>query len=229
MTQVDRPQFKTDTGTLYPDNTSAQISPADIRAQMDNIADSASFAATGKTVAPSATDDIAGTAGNGRFQVGDTWIDETSDDVYTCVDNSTNAAVWKDLTIVQTGAEIEAAIDAQIGNIVWKTGNQSTVNDQTGTAYTLGLSDNNNVITMNNAAPNTVTLPTNAAVAIPIGTIVSVIQLGTGSTTIAGDTAVIVNGVATGVATITDQHNTVSILKIAADVWNLQGSTGGVA
>jgi hypothetical protein len=206
MTQVDRPQFKTDTSLLYPDNTSAQISPADIRAQMDNIADSASFVVTGNTVAPTATDDGAGTAGNGAFAVGDVWIDETSDTAYTCVDNSTSAAVWKS-----------------------STSGQSTVNDQTGTTYTLGLSDNNNVITMNNVAVNTLTLPTNTAVAIPIGTIVSVIQLGAGATTITGDVSVTVNGVSAGAATITAQHDRVSILKIATDVWNLQGSTGGVA
>jgi hypothetical protein len=43
MTQVNRTTFKAATGTLYPDNTNGEISPADLRSQIDDIADSTPF------------------------------------------------------------------------------------------------------------------------------------------------------------------------------------------
>jgi hypothetical protein len=118
MTRVDRPQFKTDTGLRYPDNTSAQISPADIRSQMDNIADSVSFTTTSNTGAPSATDDSAGTAGNGSFGIGDFWVDSVSDTVYICAVNTDSAAVWQ---ITATDFAVIADGDASANQIaIWQ-------------------------------------------------------------------------------------------------------------
>lgn len=94
MTQVGRTEFKSDTSSLYPDNTAGEISPADLRAQMDNAADSATFKGTSKTTAPIANDDDVGTNGSGTFDEGDIWIDETNDDAYICADATTGAAVW---------------------------------------------------------------------------------------------------------------------------------------
>lgn len=98
MAEVSRDTFKTNTTTLYPDNTSGQISPADLRAQMDDIADSTSFKGIGKTSAPGVTDDGAGTGGNGAFNIGDIWVDETNNIAYISADDSTGAAVWLELS-----------------------------------------------------------------------------------------------------------------------------------
>ena len=49
MAQVDRITFKATTQLIYPDNNTGEISPADIRAQMDDIADSTPFKTTTKT------------------------------------------------------------------------------------------------------------------------------------------------------------------------------------
>lgn len=95
MTEVGRTQFKSNTTTLYPDNTSGEISPADLRAQMNDIADSATFRITNRTGAPGATDDGVGTSGSGTFDPGDMWIDETNDVAYICLDNTTSSAVWE--------------------------------------------------------------------------------------------------------------------------------------
>jgi hypothetical protein len=94
MTIVSRTQFQTDTDTLYPDNTTGEISPADLRAQMDNIADSAVFRGIGFAAAPTANDDSSGNNGNGEFNIGDVWIDETNDNAYVCLDDTDLAAVW---------------------------------------------------------------------------------------------------------------------------------------
>lgn len=107
MPLVSRKHFQDDTNTLYPDNTSGQISPADLRAQMDNIADSVAFRSILKTNAPTVNDDSAGNGGNGEFNEGDIWIDETNDRAYICADDTSTAAVWLiiggDLVVTRTG------------------------------------------------------------------------------------------------------------------------------
>ena len=63
---------------------------------------------------------------------------------------------------------------------------RGAVNAQTGTTYTLVIGDEYLLgVTMDNAAANTITIPTNASVAFPIGTTILITQLGAGATTIA--------------------------------------------
>jgi hypothetical protein len=107
MTQVDITTFKANTASLYPDNTSGLISPADLRAQMDNIVDSAALRVTGKTAGPSVTDDGVGTGGNGDMTIGQIWIDETADEAYICLDNTPGAAVWVRLNIVNDNLQVQ--------------------------------------------------------------------------------------------------------------------------
>jgi hypothetical protein len=58
------------------------------------------------------------------------------------------------------------------------------VNTQTGAAYTLVAGDRNKVVERDNAGSNTITIPTNASVAFPIGTQIAIVQTGNGQTTI---------------------------------------------
>lgn len=97
MTQIDSNEFKTQTQLLFPSATGA-ISAADIRAQMNNIADSVAFISTGNTDAPDANDDNTNSGGNGNFKPGDVWVDETNDVAYICVDASVGAAVWVEIS-----------------------------------------------------------------------------------------------------------------------------------
>lgn len=60
-----------------------------------------------------------------------------------------------------------------------------TVNAQTGTTYTLALTDENNEVTMSNSSSNTLCIPPNSSVAFPIGTIETIQQIGSGTTTVA--------------------------------------------
>jgi len=58
-------------------------------------------------------------------------------------------------------------------------------NYQSGTAYTLALSDGGRVLLLDNPAAITLTVPTNAAVAFPVGTQIEIIQWGAGQITVA--------------------------------------------
>ena len=95
-----------------------------------------------------------------------------------------------------------------------------TLNAQTGTTYTLALTDNGRLVTLSNASAITVTVPTNASVAFSTGAIVNLQQIGAGQVTIAGDTGVTVNG--TGTKTRA-QWSAASLVKTATDTWTLIG------
>lgn len=97
-------------------------------------------------------------------------------------------------------------------------------NNQTGTAYTLVLTDQDNkTIWMNNAASNTVTIPLNAAVAFNTGNKINIMMEGAGVTTIAGDTGVTVNGTSGGSVVINNQYQGATISKRGTDTWIVTG------
>lgn len=60
------------------------------------------------------------------------------------------------------------------------------LNAQTGTTYTLVLTDAGKTVTLSNAAAMTLTVPTNASVAFPTDTVVTVVNQGAGTVTISG-------------------------------------------
>lgn len=53
-------------------------------------------------------------------------------------------------------------------------------------AYTLALSDDGKIVEMNNSSGTTLTVPLNSSVAFPVGTQITILQTGTGQTTVAG-------------------------------------------
>jgi len=98
------------------------------------------------------------------------------------------------------------------------------INAQTGTTYTAVLTDDHKVVTMSNASANTLTIPTNASVAFPVGAKVSIGVLGAGVTTVTGDTGVTVNGVSAGSGALA-QYGACDIVKTATDTWWAVGLT----
>lgn len=103
-----------------------------------------------------------------------------------------------------------------------------TLNDQTGTTYTTVLNDSYQVlVTMNNAAANTFKIPTNASVAHPIGTVITVLNKGAGLCTISavtsGTTTVLSAG-ATPAAPTLGQNRSSACIKVATDVWYIVGA-----
>jgi hypothetical protein len=85
-----------------------------------------------------------------------------------------SAAAYADSTQIATTAQVHDTV--------------TTVpeNAQTGTSYTFVLADAGNLVTLNNAAAITLTIPANASVAFPTGTRIDLLQYGAGQVTVGG-------------------------------------------
>ena len=102
----------------------------------------------------------------------------------------------------------------------------SAFNAQTGTTYTFALTDaNNTFVTLANASAIAATIPTNAAVAFPVGTILNFAQTGAGQVTIAGSSTVTVTS--TGATSATPktraQYSSASAIQTSANNWLVIG------
>jgi hypothetical protein len=106
--------------------------------------------------------------------------------------------------------------------IKWQYEGELTLNAQTGTTYTLVLTDSAKFVTLSNASAITLTVPTNASVAFPIGTQVNIMQLGAGQVTISG-AGVTLQSAGSKLKT-SAQYAVATLLKIATDTWVAVGS-----
>lgn len=97
----------------------------------------------------------------------------------------------------------------------------TTINTQTGTSYTLVLSDGGTIVEMNNAGANTLTIPPNSSVAFSIGTRINIVQYGAGQTTVVAGSGVTINTAET--LLLQDQYAGVSVYKRATDEWIIVG------
>jgi len=96
-------------------------------------------------------------------------------------------------------------------------------NAQTGTTYTLALTDVAKVVSLTNAASITLTIPTNATTAFPTGTQILLYQGGAGQVTVGGAGVTIrSNGTKLKIA---GQYAVAGLLKIATDEWVFFGNT----
>jgi DNA-binding IclR family transcriptional regulator len=93
-----------------------------------------------------------------------------------------------------------------------------SANAQTGTTYTLALSDLGKLITLSNASPITLTVPTNASVAFADGSRIDIVQTGAGQVTVAGASGVTVNSKNSGLKLVT-QYSGASLWYQGSDVW----------
>jgi hypothetical protein len=102
-----------------------------------------------------------------------------------------------------------------------------TLNAQTAT-YTVVLTDNRNkLVTMDVATANDFLIPTNANVAFPIGSVINVIQIGAGKTTIEavtpGTTTISSTGATATAPELREQFSAASCIKVATDTWYVVG------
>lgn len=89
-------------------------------------------------------------------------------------------------------------------------------NAQTGTSYTLVLTDVAKVISLTNAAAITLTVPTNASVAFPLGTQILLYQGGAGQVTISSSATIRSQGAK---LKLSGQYAVAGLLKVATDEW----------
>jgi hypothetical protein len=105
-----------------------------------------------------------------------------------------------------------------------------TVNAQTGTTYTAVKADGlNAIVTMDNAAANIFSIPTDATYNFPIGTTLVVYQKGAGITTIqavTSGTTTVVSAGAVAAAPILARYKSAVAIKLAANSWTV---VGGIA
>jgi hypothetical protein len=105
-----------------------------------------------------------------------------------------------------------------------------TTNAQTGTTYTTALTDSYQVlITQSNASANAIKIPTNASVAHPIGTAITVLNIGAGVCTISavtsGTTTILSAGSVAAQPTVS-QYKSAVCIKTGTDAWYV---VGGIA
>ena len=96
-------------------------------------------------------------------------------------------------------------------------------NAQTGTSYTLVLTDVAKVVSLTNAAAITLTVPTNASVAFPTGTQILLYQGGAGQVTVGG-AGVTIRSQGTKLK-IAGQYGVAGLLKVGTDEWVFFGNT----
>ncbi len=110
---------------------------------------------------------------------------------------------------------LEGLIDAKADKAL-------TFNIQTGTSYTLVLSDAYKSVTMNNASASTLTIPLNSSVDFDVGTVINIHTLGAGQVTIT------LTGGVTGVSIDDNLAITVkgdaTLIQLVNDTWKITGS-----
>ena len=94
--------------------------------------------------------------------------------------------------------------------------------------YTLVLADSyQNLVPMNKGTAVALKIPTNATAAIPVGTVITVLNKGAGLCTISavtsGTTTVLSAGAVAASPTLA-QYKTAACIKTAADVWYVVGA-----
>jgi hypothetical protein len=108
----------------------------------------------------------------------------------------------------------------------WALGVNLQLNAQTAT-YTVLLGDAFKLVTMSVATANDFLIPTNANVAFPIGSVINVIQIGAGTTTIEavtpGTTTISSTGATATAPELRAQFSAASCIKVATDTWYVVG------
>ena len=96
-----------------------------------------------------------------------------------------------------------------------------SLNNQTGTSYTLLLSDSHKYIRMNNASASTLTVPAHADVPIAVTSTCHVRQVGAGQVTLVAAPGVTINTPET--LKLRKAGAIVSLTKVATDEWDVYG------
>jgi len=129
------------------------------------------------------------------------------------------------LAVGTDGFILQADSGAATG-LAYSAGIPVVLNAQTAT-YTVVLGDAFKLVTMSVASANDFQIPTNANVAFPIGSVINVIQIGAGQTTIkavtSGTTTISSTGATATAPKLRAQFSAASCIKVATDTWYVVG------
>ncbi len=132
---------------------------------------------------------------------------QTSQSNLTVSDQTQNS----EITALQTAITANITSNTTVG--------LAQINNQTGTSYTLQLTDIAADIICTNSGPISVIIPTHATIPLDVGTLLTVSQGGTGIVTVSGQVGVSVvgaNGFITGA-----MYDSLALEQIALDVWRV--------
>jgi len=138
----------------------------------------------------------------------------TSGTYYPIFTNTANASIMTDARTQTTGLTFDPSTNNLVVNGTVNAYRTDTTNVTS--SYTIALSDRDKVVSVLNSAAVTITIPTNASVAFPIGSIVYVLKQSgsTASVTLAAASGVSVNK--TGVLATGEE---IILRKRATDTW----------
>ena len=190
----------------------------------------------GDLVAGTAASTIArlGVGGNDTFLIADSstatglkWSTIPADAVTTAkiLDSNVTTAKIADSAItsakIADGAIVNADINASAAIDLGKLADATI--DEKSASYTLALTDKNKFIKMSvTSTANTVTVPTNASVAFPIGSQIHIIQYGTGKTQVIPVSGTVILYATPG-AYLRAQYSSATLLKCDTNIWMLMG------
>jgi hypothetical protein len=137
----------------------------------------------------------------------------TNDYALLADSSATNGVAWKQ--VPAAGIADRSIGSAKLTGL--------TLNAQTGTSYTLVLSDAHDLVTLSNASAISLTVPTNASVAFTIGDQVNIVQLGAGQVTVGG-AGVTLRSQGSKLK-LNGQYSAATLIKIGTDEWVLVGNT----
>lgn len=153
----------------------------------------------------------------------------TSGQVLTKASNTDNDYTWTtpeigDITSVVAGTGLTGGgtSGAVTLSFDYGVGNQAIENAQTGTTYTLVLTDAGKMVTLTNASSITLTVPPNADVALPVNTRIDLIQYGAGQVTVAAGSGVTIYSKASALK-LSAQYAGATLWKKATNTWVLVG------
>ena len=142
-------------------------------------------------------------------------------------------------TVIPSGTTVTtiAGLTLTTSTLTSPTLNSPTINDpklnlsinaNTATTYTFVLTDNGKLVTSNNASAQTLSIPTNASVAFPVGTQINVAWItGAGQPTInavtSGTTTILSTGATSTAPKLRVVNSVATCIKIATDTWLVTG------
>lgn len=123
---------------------------------------------------------------------------------------------WGEITGTLTAqTDLQAALNA-------KRNLRSSRNAQTGTAYTLVLADEDKYIDISNVGTHTLTVPTNASVAFPVGARIGIYRRGSGDVVVAPASGSVIIEAPNGQLSLPNRYDTAWLTQRVANTWALE-------